>query len=104
MNRPQMIPSSVDAVLIFLGGNRASRDPGRRNGGVMRNPNYTYADTMKPTLRHRYPRRLHGNVGAGGKERAARVPVRCVAVSSHGCVRAVGAPGWWYVPPVERVV
>jgi len=31
---------------IFLGGNRASRDPGRRSGGVMRNPNYTYADTM----------------------------------------------------------
>ena len=34
---------------IFLGGNRASRDPGRRNGGVMRNPNYTYADTRQPS-------------------------------------------------------
>ena len=33
---------------IFLGGNRASHDPGRRNGGVMRNPNYTYADTRQP--------------------------------------------------------
>ena len=34
---------------IFLGGNRASHDPGRRNGGVMRNPNYTYADTRQPS-------------------------------------------------------
>ena len=34
---------------IFLGGNRASRDPGRLNGGVMRNPNYTYADTRQPS-------------------------------------------------------
>ena len=39
----------------------------------------------------------------GGK-RAARVPVRCAAVSSHGCVRAVGAPGRRYVPPTEHVV
>ena len=31
---------------IFLGGNQAGRDPGRRGGGVMRNPNYTFADTM----------------------------------------------------------
>ena len=31
---------------IFLGGNWAGRDPGRRGGGVMRNPNYTFADTM----------------------------------------------------------
>ncbi len=35
---------------IFLGGNEASRYPGRRSGGVMRTPNYTYAETMKPTL------------------------------------------------------
>ena len=35
---------------IFLGGNQASRYPGRRSGEVMRNPNYTYADTMKHTL------------------------------------------------------
>ncbi len=41
--------------------------------------------------------------GLGGK-RAARVPVRCAAVSSHGCVRAVGAPGRRYVPPAEHVV
>ena len=40
----------------------------------------------------------------GGK-RAARVPVRCAAVSVHGCVRAVGArPGRRYIPPAVHVV
>ena len=41
--------------------------------------------------------------GLGGK-RAARFQVRCAVVSSHGCVRAVGAPGRRYVPPAEHVV
>ena len=49
--RPTLLPycDFFAKQRIFLGGNRASRDPGRRNGGVMRNPNYTYADTRQPS-------------------------------------------------------
>ena len=63
---------------IFLGGNRASRDPGRRNGGVMRNPNYTYADTRQPSPYDEgqresphlsiQPLSLNANKGGGGLE------------------------------------
>ena len=41
-----MLVTSLQSKESFLG---ASRDPGRRNGGVMRNPNYTYADTRQPS-------------------------------------------------------
>ena len=43
--------------------------------------------------------------GNWGGERAARVPVRCAAVSLHGCVRAVCDPlGRRYIPPAVHVV
>ena len=51
---------------IFLGGNRANRGLGRRSGGVMRNPNYTYADTMLPSMTKGTKKPIPVNHGLAG--------------------------------------